>query len=363
MKIALSTIPVSPAVVVCEEIVRTNIARMQRCADKNGVDLWPHVKTHKMVEIARWQLEAGATGLTCAKLSEAEHLLPSGVRRLFLASGLVDVRLAQRIRELSGRIDQLIVSVTGTAMIDALERVLKAAGLRQVPAMLAVDTGLDREGVRSVEEAIDAARRIDHSTELVLHGFFTHEGFVYGQKNIDVDSVAARVFERLDDVRRAVNPELPIWPGCSVTAWKMAAIKGVEAIRPGAYVFGDLMLAEVARVMPEEAVAARVVATVVDKPRPGLALIDAGSKVFGLDRTPEGIHARAFGGGELEVHRCSEEHGFLRGSCVDSLSVGERIAFIPAHICPVVNLASRVAFCRAGEFERWVDVDARGCVD
>ncbi len=78
-----------------------NIRRMQAAADEYGVELWPHIKTHKMVEIARLQLAAGARGLTCAKSSEAEAMLPSGVRRIFIAHSLVSPLLAPRLRKLA----------------------------------------------------------------------------------------------------------------------------------------------------------------------------------------------------------------------------------------------------------------------
>lgn len=351
-------VPESPCVAVDVDRVRENIQAMQRRADECGVDLWPHVKTHKIPEIARWQLEAGAAGLTCAKISEAEVLLASGAKRMFLAFGLVDERLAPRLRGLADSLDELRLAVTGGAMLNAIERVVASAGLAEMPVMLAVDTGLDREGVRSPEEGTAVAKEIAASRTLRLAGLYTHEGMAYGES--DATMIAQRAFERIDAVRRAIDPQLPVWPGCSVTARDVASLSGVGAIRPGTYVFGDLLLAQATG--STASWAAKVISTVVDRPRPGLALIDAGSKTLALDRTRDGIHARSADGRDLEVFRCSEEHGFLRGEDVDRLEVGERLALIPAHICPVINLASKVAFVRGGRFERWVEVAARGCV-
>jgi D-serine deaminase-like pyridoxal phosphate-dependent protein len=132
---------------------------MQAACDANGVQLWPHIKTHKMVEVARRQLAAGATGLTCAKLGEAEAMLPSGVRRLFVAHSLVDPLHAPRIAALADALDELIVAVTSEAQAEALERVLARAG-RRLPALMAVDTGLGREGARGVDGAQRLAARI-----------------------------------------------------------------------------------------------------------------------------------------------------------------------------------------------------------
>src|SRR5262245_65559622 len=87
----------TPAVLVDRTKVAANIRAMQAVCDAHGVELRPHVKTHKMVEVARQQLAAGARGFTCAKLGEAEALLPSGMRGVFVAHSLVDSGQAPRV--------------------------------------------------------------------------------------------------------------------------------------------------------------------------------------------------------------------------------------------------------------------------
>jgi D-serine deaminase-like pyridoxal phosphate-dependent protein len=101
----------------------------------------------------------------------------------------------------------------------------------------------------------------------------------------------------------------------------------------------------------------------VDRPEPGLALIDAGSKVFSSDKTAQGVHAIAADGRDLQVVRVNEEHGYVRGADVDMLPVGDRLRFIPAHICPVINLTDFVTVVEGDAVvDRW-RVDARGRVD
>jgi D-serine deaminase-like pyridoxal phosphate-dependent protein len=107
-------------------------------------------------------------------------------------------------------------------------------------------------------------------------------------------------------------------------------------------------------------VAVHVLATVVDKPEPGLALIDAGSKTFSSDRTADNIHARAADGRDLAVVRVNEEHGYVRGAAVEALRVGERLAFTPAHICPVINLTDEVTVTGGGQIVDTWRVEARG---
>ena len=195
-----------------------------------------------------------------------------------------------------------------------------------------------------------------------LRGFYTHEGHFYGVPPDQLKARATELVERISSLRDAIDRGLAIWPGCSVSARLIAEASAgrVQAVRPGAYVFGDLTLTITTGVMKPEAVALHVLATVVDKPEPGLALIDAGSKTFSSDRTPDGVSARAADGRDIAVARVNEEHGYLRGSAVDALQIGERIIFTPAHVCAVVNLTDSVVVTEGGQpVDTW-RVEARG---
>jgi len=148
-----------------------------------------------------------------------------------------------------------------------------------------------------------------------------------------------------------------------VTAAWLAAMEGIDAVRPGAYVFGDLSHCHRTGTMTADQVALHVIATVVDLPEPGLALIDAGSKTFSSDKAPDtGFHATATDGRDLAVSKLSEEHGFVTGTDVSSLSIGEHIAFTPTHVCPVVNLANEAMVVADGRLVRPWTVEGRGAV-
>ncbi len=351
----------TPSVLVDRAKLAANIREMQAVCDQHRVELRPHIKTHKMVAVAKQQLAAGARGLTCAKLGEAEAMLPSGVRSIFVAHSLVDAGQAARIAALADQLDDFRVAVTSVAHADALSRVAAAAN-RKLGVMMAVDTGLGREGVRDAGAATRLAARLARSAQLELRGFYTHEGHFYGVPPDQLKIRARELVERICALRDAIDPALAVWPGCSVSARLIAELGAgrVQAVRPGAYVFGDLSLTTTTGVMRPDAVALHVLATVVDRPEPGLALIDAGSKTFSSDRTPDGTSARAADGRDLAVVRVNEEHGYVRGSAVDALQVGERLIFTPAHVCTVVNLTDTVVVT---EGEQPVDtwrVEARG---
>src|SRR4051794_38699871 len=139
----------TPTVVVDQERLRHIVGSMQAVCDAHKVEMRPHIKTHKMVEVAKLQLAAGAPGLTCAKIGEAEAILPSGVRELFIAYSLVDPRQARRLVALAEQLSDLRLAATSPDQTEALARLAGLTG-RRFKVMMAVDTGLGREGARDL---------------------------------------------------------------------------------------------------------------------------------------------------------------------------------------------------------------------
>ena len=352
----------TPSLLVYEDRLERNLRNMQQACDDAGIALRPHIKTHKLVPVARRQLELGAKGLTCAKLGEAEAMLPSSLREIFIAHSLVDLRQASRIAALADKLDKLYLAVTSEAHLEAFLPLIQKVD-RPVSVMIAVDTGLNREGIREDISLLRIAKKINQEPLTRLAGVFTHEGQFYGHDHSQRTSEVAELIDRLSALRSAMGINLDIWPGCSVTARAVVAASNgrVQAVRPGAYVFGDLSLTQNADVMPWDDVALHVLATVVDKPTDELALIDAGSKTFSSDKTRAGISALAADGRHLEVFAVNEEHGYLRGDDLNQVNVGDRIAFVPAHVCTVINLADQVQVVGPDHTLRatW-PVDARG---
>ena len=355
MDMTISGLP-TPAILMDVRAAGRNIRWMQARCDATGTALWPHCKTHKLIPVLRMQLEAGAAGATVAKVSEAETLIDAGLRRLFVAHSLVSPGVAPRLKSLAGRLDELVLAVTSPGQYHALARILDEADL-DADIALAVDTGLDREGARSPECARALSGTIRANRRMNLRAIYTHEGHAYSTEG-SLAEFAGLIHENLLRFREAIGGNLPLWPGCSVTAFEMCGREGVEVVRPGAYVFGDLNLCETHPVIPWENAAVTVLSTVVDRPVDTLALIDAGSKVFSSDRSRSGLLGRSADGGGCEVFRASEEHGFVRGTVLPE--VGDRRRFVPAHICPVLNLTDEVHVVDGSDIiSRW-RVDARG---
>jgi len=351
----------TPSILVDRARLEANIRGLQSVCTAAGIELRPHIKTHKMVEVARRQLAAGAAGLTCAKLGEAEAMLAAGPQSLFVAHSIVDPLQAPRISALADKIPDLRLAVTSEGQAEALVRVAALTG-RKISVMLGVDTGLGREGVRDPAAAQRTAAVLARSRHVELRGFYTHEGNLYGVAPAEQAQRVEDTIRRICAIRDLIDPSLPVWPGCSVSARLTVATGAgrVQAVRPGAYVFGDLALTRGSGTMQPADVALHVLATVVDKPEPGLALIDAGSKTFSSDRTPDSVFALATDGRDIAVARVNEEHGYLRGQDVDALTIGERLLFTPAHVCTVVNLTDEVVVTEGGRGVDTWRVEARG---
>ena len=303
---------------------------------------------------------AGADGFTCAKISEALALLPSGVRRIFLAHSISSRNKMPALKQLVGALDELIIAGTSVQQIEVLSQLLEEIDLK-LPCLLSLDSGLGREGARTIDELQRMKAVVDRSTSLNYRGLYTHEGFTYTSQPEVIEAQSRKTADLLRKAREELGGEGELWPGCSVTARFMAGESGVTGIRPGAYLLGDLSLTRCTGAMNWDDLAVAVVTTVIDKPEPGLALIDAGTKVFSSDRFPDLPLALPYNNENYALTRMSEEYGFLTGDDVDKLSIGEVILLVPTHICPVVNLIDQYSTRINGQLTT-IPVTARGCV-
>ena len=346
-----------------------NILKMANVAKGSGVALRPHVKTHKIPDIAKDQLEAGATGITVAKLSEAEVMADAGIEDIFIAYPLVTdakirraVRLGKRVRLVVG-VDSLEGARRLSAGAKAEDHILEVR--------LEVDTGLRRTGV-PYNEAVEFAHQIEPLGNLNLIGIYTYRGAVLGGlRTLELEkagleegrlmiSLAHRMREegiRVDDVSLGSTP----------TVEYVAQVEGVTEIRPGTYVFYDRMQAHLGACSLDEC-AATVVCTVVSRPSEDLAVIDGGSKTFATDVAPdaEPLDLKGFGHvvgyPGMVLERLTEEHGMLALDRNCDLAVGDTLQVIPNHICSTVNLHDEVYLEDATGTLEEMQVAARGKV-
>jgi D-serine deaminase-like pyridoxal phosphate-dependent protein len=367
----LEEIEDTPEVVVDRERLQANIARAAALATAHGIQLRPHVKTHKMREVAALQIRAGAVGIQVAKLGEAEVFADTGIDDIFIGYPLVGAhKIGRLIHLIEGTESRISVAADSMDVAVPLAKAAADAGLR-VPLLIEVDTGLRRLGVQPFEASLNLARELSDLDGIELTGLFTHEGHVYteaqsaDEKRAMTQAACAAVTETAERIRADGIPLATVSVGSSGTFRFAVECDNVTEVRPGTYVFNDLsqLLQGAAK---QTDIAAFVVATVVGRPEATRAVIDAGSKVLTSDRLivsdPDTTFGSVAGYPGACVTRLSEEHGLVELPPNSDIRIGDRIAIVPNHICPVINLTDSVSVIADGVVaERWV-VAARGRV-
>jgi len=363
--------PETPCVIIDYDILSANIKRMQRICDENGCDLRPHIKTHKSVEIAKMQIAAGAAGITCAKLSEAEVMAEGGIDDIFVAVPLIGSKISRGI-ELAGKIKRLILTVDSIEGATALSKEAQRNNI-ELEVRLEIDTGAKRTGV-PIQAGLDLAEKISNLPGLNLTGVWTFKGMTYnGQKTTNhkeaADEECALIYEFVQTLNQRDFNIKDISVGSTPTAehYSPSAAKGlITEVRPGTYAFNDVMCM-LYQSCTQEDIAASICATVISTPTPELAIIDGGSKTFATDQKlntpPLNFHSFAYvkGRPDLRFDRLSEELGMLRTESgnATNLKVGDILEFFPIHICPTINLHNNLYVEEGGIF-REIPVNARG---
>jgi D-serine deaminase-like pyridoxal phosphate-dependent protein len=351
--------------------MQQNILGMADVAESRGVVLRPHVKTHKIPSIARRQKQAGASGITVAKVSEAEVMADGGLDDIFVAYPLVTKGKIQRAIGLAKRGVRVILGIDSPSGARKLSSLAKDEGIT-LEVRLEVDSGLGRTGVPRAEAA-SLAQDISALENLDLTGVYTYRGAVLedGSPATNLEE-AGRLEGKFmvsvaEEIREAGVPIEDVSLGSTPTAEHAAGVDGVTEIRPGTYVFYDRMQAALGACSLSDC-ALRVVATVASRPRPNLAIIDGGSKTFATDVQPKVAPLNLTGFGYVVGHpgavleRVTEEHGMLSVDEDSDLRVGDTVEIIPNHVCSTVNLHDEVCVLAADGSTEKVRVAARGMV-
>ena len=358
----------TPFLYVDLQRMNSNIETMAAAARDLGVRLRPHVKTHKVPEIARLQIAAGATGITVSKVSEAEVFADAGLDDLFVAYQVVAPAQLERLLRLARRV-HLRCAVDSRAGADALSSAATSAGV-ELEVMLEIDLGIGRTGVRAGVAACELAQRIADLPGLKLIGVYGFRGFrgfadgaesreSYGRAEGEALASAA------GDLRAIGLAIVEVSAGSTPTALPAASARGVTEIRPGQYLFGCAnVVAQGAMRADEVALFAR--ATVISRPANDRAVVDAGSKTLSTDGPWE--PGRGFGylasDPSTRVMGVWEEHGVLAlGEGARGLRVGDRVSVVPNHVCTAINLHDRIVGVRDDRIETVWKVAARGRIE
>lgn len=328
-----SDIP-TPALILDRIALDRNIARMAEFAAAHGLALRPHAKTHKSAEIARRQIAAGAVGVCCAKLAEAEALAAEGIADILITSPVVSPGAIGRLAALAERISLAVVA-DHPSNVAAI-----AATGAPVTVLVDVDPGHHRTGVTSGQAALVLARAIQAAPTLRFGGVQYYCGPQQHLRSF-ADRRAALV-EKTDYLRGVVEAlasdgiAIPKVTGGGTGSFVIDAELGVlSELQVGSYVFMDRDYSdcELAGAPPFEP-ALMVDATVVSANTPGMVTIDAGLKALAADAGP----AVVLSGAPLDAayRFTGDEHGALIGEGLPVL--GARVSLMPPHCDPTVNL-------------------------
>lgn len=351
----------TPALVVDRAVLERNIAEMAAHMERLGVALRPHWKTSKMTEVAHLQRRAGCVGFTCATPAEIQCLLDHGHTDLTWAHqpvGPAKVRFAVE----ANRRGRVRVAVDSPQAAVPLGEAASRAGVT-VPCLIEVDTGLGRAGVPP-RQVVELAGRLARIDGLRPEGIITHEGHLggFGEDRSGLEEEGRSVGRTMVGVARKLREAgleaATVSVGSTPGATSTPGVSGVTEARPGTYVFGDANQVTLGSATLSDC-ALRVAARVVSAPRPGHAIIDAGSKAMSSDRPASGTgFGRVVGGNgsfsDIAFHRANEEHGFLRGPGVDELEVGDLVGIVPNHACATVNMwSSALVAAEDGRLGEW----------
>lgn len=370
----------TPFVFIDLTVMHRNIVHMQAMTQAAGVKLRPHIKTHKITAIAKMQLQAGACGLTVAKLGEAQAMLDAGVQTSFMIAqpfvGVEKTLWALRVAESC----ELFLCLDSVELAEEIGKTAAREG-RSLNLVLIVDTEYKRFGV-DWRQAPRVAERIARLRGVQFRGIRSHDGRVYQLPTAEERKKAAReeaerMVEVAEEIRRlGIECEL-VSIGSTPGAYLVLQngwTEGLTELRVGNYVFHDRMQISLGVARPEDC-ALYVVASVVSTPREGEALMDAGLKTLTgtPDRFSEGyglvvMHVRKGEDGRnlthlprMTVEKLWEECGLVRFKG-EPLKIGDRLVIVPNHACEITNLAEIVFYGSNELIEGFWTPEARGKV-
>jgi D-serine deaminase-like pyridoxal phosphate-dependent protein len=344
----------TPCVTIDLDRLEANIVRVQRLVADAGLNNRPHIKTHKIPAIAAMQIAAGAVGITCQKIGEAEVFADAGVTDdILITFNIVGDAKVGRLMDLCERVPRLSVVADNETVLQGLSAGARRRG-RELPVLVECDTGFGRNGVQTPEAALELARlaarlpglrfaglMVFPNTAPKTHAFFTEAMRLFAAAGMPVD------------VRSG---------GGTPALLSLADYPMMTEHRAGTYVYNDMMMLR-SGVATLDDCALHVRATVVSRPTEDRAIVDAGSKIL----TREQYYVENFGlvveYPDAVVKNVSEEHGMIDlGASAAKPKVGEVVRIVPNHCCVVSNMVDEVYGLRAGAVELVWPVAARGKV-
>ncbi len=359
----------TPFVLIDLDKVEQNLSEMQEIANLAGVSLRPHAKTHKLPILAHKQLAAGARGITAAKLGEAEVMAGAGISDILIAYPIVGAQKIDRLIQLAKQI-KITVAIDSLQVACAISEAASKEPSVVVGIVIELDCGFKRVGLPPGQPVLDLAKKISRLPCLELRGVITFAGHSYDAADEEElkriswqeGNLAVQTAELL---RHNGMPVDMVSVGSTPSSRYSSQVTGVTEIRPGTYIFGDIMqVGKRTHLLQNCALTVKV--TVISRPSPDRAVIDAGTKVFTMDGADSPIgtgRGYVISRPGIKVSWFTEEHGMLKLPAEDQdLAIGDTLEIIPVHACAVINMVDEVAAMRGDHVEAVWQVLGRGKV-
>jgi D-serine deaminase-like pyridoxal phosphate-dependent protein len=321
---------VTPALVLDLPAAKRNIAHMGEAIRGLPATIRPHIKVHKSPELARLQIEAGAIGLSVATVWEAIVMARSGLEHIFVVNTVAGEQKMRALAELAREHD-IMVAVDDAANAGQLAAAAQAAG-SELGIMIEVDTGMDRCGVDTPEQALELARAVTRLKGLRLHGLTGYEGHCSLTPERDLrlerERAAMTMFVGTAELLEREGIPCPIRSAGGTATWDWtAAFPGITEIQAGTYVVMDNFHGRMVEGFEHSLT---VQATVISRP-PDRVILDAGNKSMGA-----GDLASIVGHPE-KAFRFDEEHGIFAAAEGSTLEIGDVVALVPGYSPSTVN--------------------------
>jgi D-serine deaminase-like pyridoxal phosphate-dependent protein len=345
----------TPALLIDLDALERNIAKMAEFFSHFDASLRPHTKTHKTPQIARKQIEAGAIGVTCAKVGEAEAMVAGGIQDILVANQVVTETKLARLASLA-RQARLTVAIDDAANLAQMSEVAGKYGAT-IGVLVEVNIGMDRCGVEPGEPALALARKALGAKGIEFRGLMGYEGHsVMIPVKSDRAVTAGKAIDLLvgtKDYLQSHGVEVAVVSGGGTGTFDMSGPRnGMTEIQAGSYVTMDAKYQSVG--MPFEP-ALTVLTTIISRPTPDRAVADAGMKAVTFEfGVPQPVNQPG-----LTALKLAEEHTILSVNDGDPRP-GQKIELLPSHGCTTINLHDRYFCLRNGIVECVWEITARG---
>ena len=344
----------TPCLIVDLDTAEKNILKMELAANSMGVSMRPHAKTHKSSYWAKKQIEAGAIGICCAKVGEAEVMARAGIGEILIPNQIIGAKKIQRLLSVA-KMTSLIVACDSEPNLTELS-IAATADRIEVGVIVEVNIGMDRCGV-DVDETLRLAKIIDALPGIKFMGVMGYEGHIVSERDYETRSSEAR--KSISILRSAVKKIESNGMFCEIVSaagtgtYRFAGLEdSVTELQCGSYIFmdGDYM-----EVMDDFEPAMYLMTTVISNHINNQVVVDAGLKSISVDRGLADVIEPI----DAKLLRHSEEHSKIT-IMREKLNIGDTVKLRPKHGDTTINLHDYYFGIRNNKLETVIPINARG---